>query len=166
MSPYPNNCSAPPWSKIVLESIFVETWKAILVGIFALIKPVMTSTEGLWVANIRWIPAALAFCAILAIRCSTFFPTNIIMSANSSTTTTIDGNTSRYSSSFSFKGFNICFPFFSASRIFLLNPAKFLTPIMDINLYLLSISATHHLKPLDASVISVITGVSKWGIPS
>ena len=126
----------------------------------------MTSTEGLWVANIRWIPAALAFCAILAIRCSTFFPTNIIMSANSSTTTTIDGNTSRYSSSFSFKGFNICFPFFSASRIFLLNPAKFLTPIMDINLYLLSISATHHLKPFDASVISVITGVSKWGIPS
>ena len=43
----------------------------------------------------------------------------------------------------------------------ILNPAKFLTPIMDINLYLLSISATHHLKPFDASVISVITGVSK-----
>ncbi len=133
---------------------------------FALIKPVITSTEGLCVARIKCIPAALAFWAILAIKCSTFLPTNIIMSANSSTTTTIEGSVSRYSSSFSLSGLSICFPFSAASSIFLLKPAKFLTPIIDINLYLLSISTTHHLNPLDASVISVMTGVSKWGIPS
>ena len=126
----------------------------------------MTSTEGLCVANIRCIPAALAFWAILAIKCSTFFPTSIIMSANSSTTTTIDGRVSKYSSSSGRSGFIICLPLAAASSIFLLKPAKFLTPIMDINLYLLSISTTHHLKPLDASVMSVITGVNKWGMPS
>ncbi len=88
------------------------------------------------------------------------------MSANSSTTTTIDGRVSRYSSSSGRSGLIICLPLAAASSIFLLNPAKFLTPIIDINLYLLSISTTHHLRPLDASVISVITGVSKCGIPS
>ena len=46
-------------------------------------RPVITSTEGLCVASNIWIPAALAFCANLAIRCSTFFPTTIIKSANS-----------------------------------------------------------------------------------
>ena len=44
---------------MVLESIFVETWKPILVGMFALIKPVITSTEGLCVARIKWIPAGI-----------------------------------------------------------------------------------------------------------
>ena len=128
---------------------------------FAFIRPVITSTEGLCVAMIKCIPAALAFCAILAIRCSTFLPTNIIISANSSTTTTIDGRVSRYSSFSGFMGFRICLPLAAASSIFLLKPAKFLTPIIDINLYLLSISTTHHLRPLDASVISVITGVKR-----
>ena len=37
-----------------------ETVIAILEGTFALIKPVITSTDGLWVAITRWIPAALA----------------------------------------------------------------------------------------------------------
>ncbi len=129
-------------------------------------RPVITSTEGLWVASIRWIPAALAFCAILAIKCSTFLPTNIIISANSSTTTTIDGSSSKYSSWLSNSGFSICFPLSAASLIFLLKPARFLTPINDISLYLLSISTTHQRKPFEASVISVITGVSRWGIPS
>jgi hypothetical protein len=47
-------------SKIVLESIFEVTLKAILAGKLALIKPVMTFTDGLWVAIIKWIPIALA----------------------------------------------------------------------------------------------------------
>ena len=47
ISPFPSNCSAPPWSRIVLESTFEETRNDILDGIFALINPVITSTEGL-----------------------------------------------------------------------------------------------------------------------
>ncbi|MNT95669.1 hypothetical protein D3C72_2375920 [compost metagenome] len=61
------------------------------VGMLALIRPVMTSTDGRWVARIRWMPAARAFCARRAISSSTFLPTIIIMSANSSTTTTMVG---------------------------------------------------------------------------
>ena len=63
-------------------------------------------------------------------------------------------------------GFNKKIKEAAASLIFLLKPARFLTPINDINLYLLSISTTHQRKPFEASVISVITGVNKWGIPS
>src|SRR5690554_6292395 len=66
-----------------------ETWKAIRVGMLALISPVTTSTEGRWVASIRWIPAALAFWARRAISSSTFLPTIMNMSANSSITTTM-----------------------------------------------------------------------------
>ena len=46
ISPRPNNFSAPPISKMVLESIEEDTANAILEGILALITPVMTST--LW----------------------------------------------------------------------------------------------------------------------
>ena len=65
------------------------------VGTLALINPVKTSTDGRCVAKIKWIPAALAFCAKRAINSSTFLPTTIIMSANSSITMTILGNFSR-----------------------------------------------------------------------
>ena len=58
----------------------------------ALINPVTTFTEGRCVANIKCIPAALAFCASLAINCSTFLPSTIIMSEYSSATTTIAGS--------------------------------------------------------------------------
>ena len=40
-------------AKTVRESIFDETWKAIRVGMLALISPVMTSTDGRCVARIR-----------------------------------------------------------------------------------------------------------------
>ncbi len=40
-------------SRIVLESTPLETAKAILLGIFALISPVITSTEGRCVAITR-----------------------------------------------------------------------------------------------------------------
>ena len=53
ISPAPNNFSAPEVSITVLESICEETWKVILDGTLALIKPVITSTDGLCVANTR-----------------------------------------------------------------------------------------------------------------
>ena len=45
---------------IVRESVPLDTANAILEGTFALIKPVITSTDGLCVAKIIWIPAARA----------------------------------------------------------------------------------------------------------
>ena len=74
MSPCPSSVSAPCWSRMVRESTFDDTWNAIRVGMFALIRPVMTSTDGRWVATRRWIPAARAFCARRAISSSTFLP--------------------------------------------------------------------------------------------
>ena len=54
----PSSASAPIWSRMVRESILLETWKAMRVGMLALIRPVITSTLGRWVARIRWMPAA------------------------------------------------------------------------------------------------------------
>ncbi len=59
------------------------------VGMLALMRPVSTSTEGRWVASIRWMPEARAFWARRAMSSSTFLPTTIIMSANSSMMTTM-----------------------------------------------------------------------------
>ena len=70
----------------------------ILDGMLALIKPVTTSTLGRCVARMRCIPAALAFCASLAMSCSIFLPTTINISANSSATITICGKISLASS--------------------------------------------------------------------
>ena len=92
MSPWPSSVSAPDWSRIVRESILLETWNAMRVGMLALIRPVITSTDGRCVARIRWMPAARAFCASRAISSSTFLPTIIIMSANSSMNTTMNGS--------------------------------------------------------------------------
>ena len=89
MSPLPSKVSAPDLSRIVLESILELTANAILEGIFVLITPVITSTDGLWVAIIIWIPAARAFWAIRAIDSSTSLDDTIIKSANSSIITTI-----------------------------------------------------------------------------
>ena len=47
MSPLPSKVSAPDLSRIVLESILELTANAILEGIFVLITPVITSTDGL-----------------------------------------------------------------------------------------------------------------------
>ena len=65
---------------------------AILDGTFALIRPVITSTDGLCVAITRCIPAALAFCANLHIESSTSLEETIIKSANSSIIINICGN--------------------------------------------------------------------------
>ena len=91
MSPAPSRASAPFWSRIVRESIFDVTWNAMRDGKFALMRPVMTSTDGRCVARIRWMPAARAFCAMRATEVSTSLGAHIMRSANSSITTTMYG---------------------------------------------------------------------------
>src|SRR5665647_3280033 len=46
ISPIPRRLSAPPWSRMMRESVCELTAKAIRDGIFVLIMPVTTSTEG------------------------------------------------------------------------------------------------------------------------
>ena len=58
-------------------------------GKFALITPVITSTDGRCVATIRWMPTARAFCARRVTESSTSFGAIIIRSANSSMITTM-----------------------------------------------------------------------------
>ena len=89
MSPCPSSVSAPMWSRIVRESTLLATWNAMRDGMFALMSPVITSTDGRCVARIRWMPAARAFCAMRAISSSIFLPVTIIRSASSSMTTTM-----------------------------------------------------------------------------
>ena len=61
-------------------------------GMFALIRPVMTSTDGRCVASTRWMPIARAICASRAIDSSTSLPATIIRSASSSMRTTMKGS--------------------------------------------------------------------------
>ena len=53
MSPRPSSFSAPAESRIVRESMCELTANEIRVGMFALIRPVITSTDGRWVATTR-----------------------------------------------------------------------------------------------------------------
>ena len=92
MSPCPSSDSAPFWSRITLESVWLETAKAIRDGTFALIMPVITSTRGLCVASTRWIPTARAFCARRMIESSTSAGATIIRSASSSITQRMYGS--------------------------------------------------------------------------
>ena len=91
ISPFPRSFSAPFISSMVRLSTPLVTANAIRLGIFALMRPVITLTEGLCVAIIRCIPAALASCASLHIASSTSFDATIIRSASSSTIMTICG---------------------------------------------------------------------------
>ena len=95
MSPWPSRLSAPAWSRITRESVWLETANAIRDGTFALIIPVITSTDGRCVASTRWMPTARDFCASRMIASSTSCGEIIIRSASSSITT------SRYGSGFS-----------------------------------------------------------------
>ena len=56
MSPLPIRRSAPGWSRITRLSASEETEKAMRLGMLALMTPVMTSTDGRWVAMTRWMP--------------------------------------------------------------------------------------------------------------
>jgi Lhr-like helicase len=67
-----------------LKKKIKELWNEILDGKFALMTPVMTSTDGRCVAMMRWIPTARAFCARRVTESSTSFDATIIRSANSS----------------------------------------------------------------------------------
>src|SRR4028118_1014523 len=60
MSPWPRSCSAPISPRIVRESIFEVTWKEMRVGKFALMVPVITSTDGRCVARVTRMPAGRA----------------------------------------------------------------------------------------------------------
>ena len=74
---------------MVRLSIFEVTWKEMRVGKFALIVPVMTSTDGRCVARMTWMPAARAICARRCTAPSMSLPATIIRSAISSTMTTM-----------------------------------------------------------------------------
>ena len=152
ISPLPINWSAPELSKIVLESIFEVTLNAILAGKFALITPVITLTEGLCVAIIKWIPIALANCANLAIGVSTSLPAVIIKSANSSTTKTTYGKNLWSSFGFSFLSLN-----------FLLYSTIFLQEAFFKSSYLLSISMHNEFNVLITFLLSVIIASSLSG---
>ena len=94
MSPLPINFSAPIWSRMTRESARVLTENASRLGMFALITPVMTSTEGRWVAMTRWMPTARAIWASRQMLVSTSRAATIIRSASSSTTTMMNGSRS------------------------------------------------------------------------
>ena len=81
MSPPPSNFSAPAVSKMVRESIWLATCKATRLGTLALIKPVMTSTDGRWVESRRWMPVARDFWARRQSAISTSSGAVIIKSA-------------------------------------------------------------------------------------
>ena len=53
MSPFPSMVSAPFWSRMVRLSTLAETRNAMRQGKFALMRPVMTFTDGRWVASTR-----------------------------------------------------------------------------------------------------------------
>ena len=85
MSPSPRRRSAPIASRIVRESVRDVTWNEMRAGKFALMRPVITSTEGRCVAITRWIPTARAIWASRASELSTSPAETIMRSASSST---------------------------------------------------------------------------------
>ena len=89
MSPRPSSCSAPIESRIVRLSTRAATRKEMRDGKLALIRPVITSTDGRCVARIRWMPTARAICARRVIDSSTSCAETIIRSASSSITITM-----------------------------------------------------------------------------
>ena len=60
----------------------------------ALMTPVMTLTDGRWVAMTRWMPTARAFWAMRQMESSTSRAATIIRSLSSSTTTRMYGSRS------------------------------------------------------------------------
>ncbi len=88
MSPLPRSRSEPTGSRMVRESWRLAVAKQMRHGKLALMVPVSTSTDGRWVATMRWMPTARAICASRAIEVSTSFAATIIRSASSSMTMT------------------------------------------------------------------------------
>ena len=107
ISPFPKSFSAPLHSMIILESTPEAVVSAIRPGTFAFISPGRDFAEGLWVARIKCIPAALAFCPRRITHSVTFTFLYIIRSANSSSTTTIRGSVLN-AAPFSSTGLSFC----------------------------------------------------------
>ena len=91
MSPLPIRRSAPGWSRMTRLSASDDTEKAMRLGMLALITPVMTSTDGRWVAITRWMPTARAIWAMRTMESSTSRAATIMRSFNSSTITRMKG---------------------------------------------------------------------------
>ena len=92
MSPLPISRSAPGWSRITRLSASDDTEKAMREGMLALMTPVITSTDGRWVASTRWIPTARAIWAMRHTDSSTSRAATIIRSLSSSTTIRMNGS--------------------------------------------------------------------------
>ncbi len=92
MSPLPTSRSAPGWSRMTRLSASDDTEKAMRLGMFALITPVITSTDGRCVAITRWMPTARAICAMRTMESSTSRAATIMRSLSSSTTTRMKGS--------------------------------------------------------------------------
>ena len=88
MSPLPSNFSAPTVSNMTRESVLEATANATLGTMLAFSKPVITLTEGRWVASTRCIPQARPNCANRIRLGSTSRPPDMIRSASSSTNNT------------------------------------------------------------------------------
>ena len=97
MSPCPTSFSAPFMSSITRESACEDVISAIRDGMFALISPVTTSTDGRCVATTRH-PDRAGHLRDPAIASSTSRGATIIRSASSSITTTMNGMCSNFSS--------------------------------------------------------------------
>ena len=85
----PSRLSAPGWLMMVAESCREATRNDKREGKLFLMTPVITSVDGRCVANIKWMPAARAFCAKRCTDISTSRGATHIRSANSSTSTTM-----------------------------------------------------------------------------
>ena len=94
MSPWPISRSAPGWSRMTRLSAREDTANANRDGMLALMTPVITSTDGRWVAMTRWIPTARAIWAMRQIDSSTSRAATIMRSLSSSTTTRMKGRRS------------------------------------------------------------------------
>ena len=144
ISPFPRSFSAPFISRIVRESVPEVTENAIRLGIFALIRPVMTFTDGRWVAITSRQMAS-----------STSLEATIIRSASSSTMITICGI---------FCG-RSCPSGTSMESTFALYPLISRTFVSANFSYRSVISATAQCKAPDAFFGSVTTGIIRCGIP-
>ncbi len=126
------------------------------VGKLALITPVMMLTEGRWVAMTAWMPTARASWAIRAREVSTSALAVIMMSANSSMMTTMKGSRSGMGSPSSSRTGSSEVP-----RE--LKLAMLRTPTLERTWYRHSIWLISQRSAIGTFLVSVTTGVTRWG---
>ena len=81
-------------SRRLANSRIGRAWNAMREGRLALMTPVMTFTDGRWVAMMRWMPTARAICAMRQMLFSTSRAATIMRSLSSSTTMRMNGRRS------------------------------------------------------------------------